>query len=112
MSPSPRKPSSFNLNSALALLTLAGMVASGIWFFAPLKTLPDDMRGIRADVNEVQRTQAVQTEAIRTLAEVARDTRDLRRDLDRTTAEHAALLKRHDTDLETLRHQLEKLESR
>ncbi|BCU77877.1 hypothetical protein [Luteolibacter sp. LG18] len=111
MSPAPKKPPVFNLNSALALLTITGIAASGLYFLAPLKTLPDDMRGVRNDMNEVQRVQAVQTQALQTLAEVARDNRELRRDFDRTTAEQAATIKRHDLELDAVRHRLERLES-
>lgn len=113
MSPQPRqKPASFNLNSALSILTITGIVASGIYFLAPLKTLPEDMRGVRTDMNEVQRVQAVQTQALQTLAEVAKDGRELRRDFDRTSADQAATLRRHDAELDSVRHKLEKLDGR
>jgi hypothetical protein len=109
MSPTPRK-TTFNLNSALSVATLTGMLGTGIFFIAPLKTMPGDMKLVRGDVTDVQRTQAVQTEALKTLAEVAKDSRDLRRDYDRTTAESSATLKRHDYELEQVRRKLDKLE--
>jgi len=111
MSPATKSPA-FNLNTALALLTISGIAASVIYFLAPLKTLPDDMRGVRQDMNDVQRTQAVQTQALQTLAEVAKDGRELRRDYDRSTAEQTATLHRHDQELDTVRHQLDRLEAR
>lgn len=111
MSPVPRKAAVFNLNSALAVLTIAGIIVSAVYFLAPLKTLPDDMRGVRTDMNEVQRTQAVQTQALQILAEVAKDGRELRRDYDRSNAEHSATLQRHDKELDNVRSKLDRLDS-
>lgn len=109
MSQSPKNPV-FSLSSTVSIVTLAGMVATGFFFLAPLKTLPDDMKGVRMDMIEVQRTQAVQTEALKTLAEVAKEGRDTRRDLDKSYAEVSAAIRRHDYQLESVNKKLEKLD--
>jgi hypothetical protein len=102
----------WNLNSVLILMSIAGGIASAVFFVAPLRTIPDDMRGVQDDVETIQQTQAVQTEALKTLAEVAKDGRELRRDLDKHSAESNATIRRHDAELDGVRGRLERLESR
>ena len=67
-------------------LTLMGMVTSGVWFFYPLKDLPERQAQVSADLYSIQRTQAVQAESLKILADIARETRGTRRDLDRIEA--------------------------
>lgn len=102
----------FNINSVLILMSIAGGLVSAIFYFAPLRTLPEDMRGVQGNVAAIQQTQAVQTEALKTLADVAKDGRELRRDLDRHSAESNASLRRHDAELESVRDRLRGLEGR
>lgn len=100
-----------NLNSVMLVISISGCFITAVFYIAPLKSLPDDMKATRGDISEMQRTQAVQTEAIKTLAEVARDGRDLRRDFDRTSADHSSTLKRHDAELDQIRKDIDRLPS-
>lgn len=102
----------FNINSVLILMSIAGGLISAIFYFAPLRTLPEDMRGVQTDVRSIEQTQAVQTEALKTLADVAKDGRELRRDLDRHSADSNASIRRHDAELENVRDRLKDLERR
>jgi hypothetical protein len=92
---------SINLNTIIGGLTVVGMIVTGVFFIAPLRTLPDQQVSIQNDVGEMKRTQAVQTEALKTLADVARDTKETR---ERTIT--------HDSELKEVRRRLDKLESR
>lgn len=87
------------LNTALGVLSLLGIIGTVVFFIAPLKTLPSDVRAVQGDVSEMQRTQAVQTQALQTLAEVAKDSKDLRRDVDK-----------HGVQIEVIQEKLKKLE--
>ena len=96
------------LNSYIGLATLGGVAVSIVFFVAPLRTLPHDMRetstkigSVEEDVAEIITVQAVQTEALKTLADVAKDERETRRDVDRHTAE-----------LDSVKRRLDRLESR
>jgi hypothetical protein len=102
--------SGLNLNSVLLIVSIIGAIVTTIFFFAPLRTLPTDMAGVQKDVQHMQQTQAVQTEALKILAEVAKDTRDTRREFERHAAESSARLRSHDVDLETIRKRLDRLE--
>lgn len=74
------------LNTLLATVTLAGMVLTGVFFIAPLRTLPGDQREAAARLGRIEQEVAVQTQALKTLAEVAQDSKDMRRDVDRNNA--------------------------
>ena len=83
----------FNLNSMLTILTILGMVITGTLWIAPLRTLPDTVEKIKEDQkisNQVQQnivtTQAVQTSALNTLATVAGETKQMRRDVDQNSS--------------------------
>lgn len=112
MSPArnPQSDSRFNLNSLLILVSIGGCFFTAAFFIAPLKTMPDDVRNVKTDVSEMQKTQAVQTEALKTLAEVAKDGRELRRDFDRNNVETNAAIRRHDFELEVVKKKLDKLD--
>ena len=93
--------SKLNLNTVIGILSILSVVLTGIFFIAPLKTLPADVKDMQHDVKGMQQTQAVQTEALRTLAEVASDTKAMRRDVDK-----------HEEALQGVKERLSRLESR
>lgn len=76
-----------HLNIVLGLLSLIGIVVTAVFFIAPLKTLPGDLNRMQGEVRDIGLTQAVQTEALKTLADVASDTKNMRRDVDRNTSD-------------------------
>jgi hypothetical protein len=96
----PSANSKLNLNTVIGLLSILSVLGTGIFFLAPLKTLPEDVRHMQSDVQGMKQTQAVQTEALRTLAEVASDTKTMRRDVDR-----------HESSLENVKERLGRLEA-
>lgn len=61
------------------VLTVASATVTVVFFVAPLKTLPND-------VKQVRDTQIAQTEILRTLTETANETKQLRRDVDKNTS--------------------------
>lgn len=88
-----------NLNTIIGLLSILTVLGTGIFFLAPLKTLPEDVRHMQSDVQGMKSTQAVQTEALKTLAEVASDTKEMRRDVDK-----------HDSEIQSVKERLNRLE--
>jgi hypothetical protein len=92
------------------MISMLGAVVTTIFFFAPLRTLPTDMAGVQKDVQIMQQTQAVQTEALKILADVARDTRDIRREFDRHAADSSARIRTHDLELDAIRKRLDRVE--
>jgi hypothetical protein len=90
-----------NLNTVIGLLSILSVVGTGVFFIAPLKTLPADVKDMQHDVKGMQQTQAVQTEALKTLADIASDTKAMRRDVDK-----------HEAALEGVKERLNRLESR
>lgn len=98
-----------NLNTILAVLTITGMVASGVYFFAPLKTLPEDIRGVQKDMGEMKQAQAVQAKAMDTLADITKENRDLRRDFDRSDAERKATDQIQDQRIDSVMRDVERL---
>lgn len=101
-----------NLNTLLLSISILGAITTAILFIAPLKTLPGAQERIQNDVHEMKRTQAVQTEALKTLAEIARESRDLRREFDHYSASSTAADRARDQELLHLRQRLERLENR
>lgn len=95
------KEKGVNLNTAIGVMTILGMVLTGAFFIAPLRTLPAQQEKMQDDVHEMKRTQAVQTEALKTLAEVAADSKQIRSDVIR-----------HDAEIQEARRRLDRLESR
>lgn len=77
------------------------VIGTGVFFIAPLKTLPADVKDMQHDVKGMQQTQAVQTEALKTLADVASDTKTMRRDVDK-----------HEAALDAVKERLNRLEAR
>jgi hypothetical protein len=95
----PSANSKLNLNTIIGLLSILSVIGTCVFFLAPLKTLPGDVRDMQHDVRGMQQTQAVQTEALKTLAEVASDTKTMRRDVDK-----------HESALESVKERLGRLE--
>lgn len=75
------------------IVTAIGAVVTVVLFVAPLKTLP-------GDVKQVRDTQIAQTEVLKSLAKAAEKTDQLRRDVDKNTA-----------DIRHLQGSVEKLEA-
>lgn len=90
-----------NLNTWIGIGTISGMLLTGAFYIAPLRTLPDQQERIQGDVQDMKRTQAVQTEALKTLAEVAADSKETRREVDR-----------HSEQIKEAQRRLDRLESR
>jgi hypothetical protein len=103
--------SGLNLNTALLIVGILGAVVTTVFFFAPLRTLPQDMQGVKSEVKYMQQTQAVQTEALKILADVAKDTRDTRREFDRHSAEANAKHYQLDRELEAVKKRLDRVEN-
>lgn len=99
----------WNLNSTLTVLGIVAPIVAGVFFLAPLNTLPADVKAMQDDVGEVKRTQAVQTEALRTLADVTKENKELRRDFERHAAQSDASNKRQDLELEQVKRSLERI---
>ena len=82
-------------------LSLLGAGITIVRFVAPLGDLPQDVKAMSADINTIGRIQAVQSEALKTLAEVASDTKTMRRDVDE-----------HTTQIEVVKQRLDHIEKR
>ena len=105
--PPARKPS-INLNTLLLLL---GGIVSTITIgklLLPLAVVPERVEevgqkvsAVRRDVDDMARTQAVQTEALKRLADIAEDARSTRRDVDR-----------HGAEIQEVKRRLDRIESR
>jgi hypothetical protein len=93
--------SKLNLNTVIGLLSILSVIGTGVFFIAPLKTLPADVKDMQHDVKGMQQTQAVQTEALKTLADIASDTKAMRRDVDK-----------HEAALDAVKERLNRLEAR
>jgi uncharacterized membrane protein (DUF106 family) len=93
--------SGVNVNTIVAGVTLLGMIVTGVFFIAPLRSLPVQQEKMQDDVNSMKSTQAVQTEALKTLATIAVETKETR---DKAI--------QHDTELREVKRRLDRLESR
>lgn len=99
-----------NLNTVIGITTLIAMLSGVIIFLAPLKSLPEDNKLLQIQMAEVRQTQAVQTQSLQTLAEVAKDSREMRRDIDRIIASTNAKIDSHDRDLDSIKAKLNRLD--
>jgi len=88
-----------SLNTVLLVLSILGGAVTVIKFVAPLSTMPAELENVQSDVRDMAHVQAVQTEALKTLAEVATDSKQLRRDVDR-----------HEGELQGVKERLGRLE--
>lgn len=103
--------SSNNWTVVSNILAVVGIVVACVFFVAPLKTLPDDMKSMQSDVKRMEQTQAVQTELLKKLSEVANETALIRRDLDKATADcgaHQTVTENRVTSLQIRVSRLEK----
>lgn len=105
------KDTGINLNTLLICVSLIGGFLTAAWFLYPLNTLPSDMKILQGDMKAMQHIQTVQTEAIRTLAEIARDTKEMRRDFDKHSAESNARYHAQERALEDIKRRLERVET-
>lgn len=96
-----------NLQTVLGLCTLAGLGVGVVFYLAPLKTIPAEFHEVKDKLETVSATQMVQTEALKTLAEVASDTKQMRRDADANKAAN----ERQDAEIENVKRRLDKLET-
>lgn len=102
----------FNLNTILLCVSLVSGIITAVWFIEPLRTLPNDMQNVQSDLHLMKNVQAVQSEALKTLAEVAKDSRDLRRDFDKHSSEQVAKNREQDHDLENVQKRLDRIETK
>lgn len=114
MTPHPPEPMprGVNLNTLLLSISILGAITTAVFFIAPLKTLPDAQERIQNDVHEMRRIQAVQTEALKTLADTAKESRDLRRDFDYYSASNIAADRARDQEMKDIRQRLDRIEAR
>jgi hypothetical protein len=73
------------LSLILGVITIMTAFGTVIFYVAPLRTLPKDVYDLHQDMNTMARTQAVQSESLKALAEVVSDTKSLRREVDQNT---------------------------
>lgn len=106
--PTPKtKVPQLNLNTLLLILTIFGGLVPVMKVILPLAVVPEKVEKISTNVsalsvrtNELQRGQDIQAEALKTLIDVSRDGKEMRRDVDR----HAA-------ELQDVRRRLDRLEN-
>ncbi len=107
MAPRNLQEKGINLNTALLVL---GGIVSTITIgkvLLPLAVVPgqvqavgDSVKEVRRDVDAVARVQAVQTEALKRLADIAAETQSTRREVDR-----------HGAEIQEIKRRLERVES-
>lgn len=90
-----------NLNTVLLCFSLIGGCITAIRFGGPILSMPDRQAKVETSMNEMQRKQDLQTEAIKTLADIQRDQSSMRRDVDRNMQK-----------LEDIARRLDRIESR
>lgn len=105
MSGETEAPNRWNLNSLLIICSIVGMLVTSVLYIAPLRTMPDDVRGLRADINLLQRIQDTQAETLKSLAKQA----EMNRELERGLTELSTIVKRHDQEIDRLRMNLDRL---
>lgn len=111
------KDKGLNVNTIVGLMSLLGGLVTVIFYVAPLKNLPEDQRLLRRDFEEVKKNVndmstaiAVQTESVKQVTDISKDTRELRRDLDKSVIESAASQERQDMKIEQLKEKINKIE--
>lgn len=90
-----------NLNTVLAILTMIGMVFGAGRYLLPLAVLPEkvaavdqSLKEVRGNVDELAKVQAVQTDVLRRMAEIAEQSQAMRREVDVTRTELAEVKRR------------------
>jgi hypothetical protein len=94
----PTIKTELTIGAVVSCITLTLLLIGGAWFIFPLRDLPENQKAVSTEIHHIQRTLAVQTEALKTLAEITREARDLRRDIDR----HDGVLQLHHNRLQNL----------
>lgn len=105
----PRPPQKgMNLNTLILILTAIGGLVTVGKVLLPLAVVPEKVEqvgqsvsAVRRDVDDVAKTQAVQTEALKRLADIAAETTTTRRDVDR-----------HGAEIREVQRRLDRIESR
>ena len=107
MAPPKLREKGINLNTALLIL---GGIVSTITIgkvILPLAVVPErvqevghSVKEVRRDVDAVAKVQAVQTEALKRLTDIAAETQSTRREVDR-----------HGAEIQEVRRRLDRLES-
>jgi len=100
----PRPPQKgMNLNTLILILTAIGGLVTVGKVLLPLAVVPEKVEqvgqsvsAVRRDVDDVAKVQAVQTEALKRLADIASDANATRRDVDRHGAEIKEVQRRLD----------------
>ena len=87
------------------------MLVGGAWFIYPLRDLPEKSNQFERHLYELRQTQAIQTEALRTLADVAKESTQARRDIDVLVERTSATAIRHDSEIHRIKQRLDRLES-
>ncbi len=87
-----------NLNTILILASLISVTIGGIRLAGPILDGPKRAEVVESKVAEIQRTQVAQTENLRSLTELFRDFREIRRDVDR----QGSTIESHSTRLDRL----------
>lgn len=106
------KMEGFNLNSIMILIGIVSAMVAAIFFVAPLKTIPAVVERTSEDVRKMEITLAVQSDAIKTLADLAKESRQLRTDFDRHTFEIRANDKAQDMAIDSVIKRLDRIEIR
>lgn len=78
-------------------MSIIGGIATVVLYVAPMGSMPEEVRSMQGEVRDMAKVQAIQTEALKTLAEVAKDSRQMRRDVDRNQAELEHVRRRLDS---------------
>jgi chromosome segregation ATPase len=100
------------LSALVSAISLVIILIGGAWFIFPLRDLPENQKQVSTEIHQIQRTLAVQTEALKTLAEITREARDIRRDLDRLDARQTSDAHRLDSELRHVKARLDTIEAR
>jgi hypothetical protein len=99
-------------SAIVSFITLACLLVGGAWFIFPLRDLPANQRSFDQRMRHFEHTQTVQTEALKTLADIASDTKQMRRDVDQITVESRQNDRSHEAEILRIRGRLESIERR
>jgi hypothetical protein len=108
----PKITTDLTIGSIVSTISLLLMLVGGAWFIYPLRDLPEKSTQFERHLYELRQTQAIQTEALRTLADVAKESSQARRDIDILLERTTATARRHDSEIEGIKRRLDRLESR
>jgi hypothetical protein len=97
-------------STIVSAITLFCLLLGGAWFIYPLRDYPADRKETALALHTIEKTQAVQTEALKTLAEVVADTKEIRRDLDHTKSAGAAKDYEQDVAIRDVTRRLDRID--